>query len=1002
MKLRTVVFWCFCLMAALLAPALQAQTIVLKNDRVQRVLAFDGKVWRTTQFARADDSESLSVQSDEFQLRFFDDATLTVGDFIVQGQPQLQKQGPLQTLTIRYVRPVGGKPGPNTPLGCTVRYFARSGESYLRKQIEFDFPPNASVDRLEVERFSLKEKAERGGRGEPIFVDGKWFFGLEYPAGHACHTDGNTPAPDAHHYEKVGNYSFVGLEGRDRDTAARPGLIRLLHFPGFAKEQGGNWKITSKEAVAGIGAKGQPTELAFGDYLATIAKAPRSFTHYNNWFDPAGKNLSGDNFVNVWRSFKKVLDPYGIRLDAMVPDNGWQNRQSIWQPDARQFPGGMSDLKKLSDSLRREGTSLGLWLSLDGTTNDIKWGESQGYALAKANPYFSQYFAHFSLSQPKYQAALDEQLRRLVKESGVTYFKHDFNHLSDTGEGNGHPATDRHGHEANVDAMISLLAACRAENPQIYQNLTNWVWFSPWWLMHGDALWMLAGDDGFNGNWPELSSRAMATTDRDVYLWRMWGNPKDRPLVPISHLMTHGIVRNAAGQMESKQDTLADWADHVMMYYGRGVQMKEWYISPAAMNDDYWRVLATIHKWSEKNFKALSKTVFVGGRPDEGQAYGYVGWDRNHGVLVARNPSARPQLLSVPCDASTRFRGEADQFYRARVLYPYHDNWPIGYRSGQTMNFELPGYATMAFEIELGAPQTTVKAPRLPLVNSQESKGIITAEVAVPDEAMPRCDLLVIGYDQLPAIKINDAVATPPRSSTGRINAFAGYAVSGMPSDKARPWKMAAYDLKGFRGQKVMVQLSAQPGMDTSVESWLLLERPVAGGAIAKDAPWPPSQNARRQTVRICAETELTSFTLQQRALSAEEVKTAKSATLMLEVFGINGGQYGIKEAWLNSVKVGNLPECGDDWKRVSLKLPDTARATLAASNRLEVRGPNSGDMFKFRRATLRVELANGELAGSSVQGAPQTSLPGWSFFEGRAFPTPIASAPILLEFKAP
>ncbi len=992
-------FWTlfFCLLL-LLSPGFAApQTIVLKNDLVRREFATDGRVWRTVKFARADGSDAIVVQSDEFHLLFFDGVKLTVGDFIAREEPHLHSENGTQTLTIRYFAPKGDKTGPEMPRGVTITYSAKKGEPYLRKKIEFEFASQIAVDRLDVERFSVAEKAGRGGRGEPVFVK-NWFFGLEYPAGHSRHTDGNTPVADAHHFEKVGNYSDVNLNGHDRDANARPGLLRLFHFPGDAKADGQSWKIVCKTAVAGIGAKQQPIELAFQDYLATIAKPARSFTHYNNWFDPAGKNLRGDNFVNVWRDTKKAIEPYGIKLDAMVPDNGWQNRQSIWEPNAGQFPGGFDDLKKLSENLRREGTSLGLWLSLDGTTNDISWGEKQGYARAKANPYFSQYFAHHSLSQLQYKEAMLAQLRRLVKDAGITYFKHDFNHLSDIGEGNGHPPTDRHGHEANVDAMIEMLDACRKANPQIYQNLTNWMWFSPWWLMHGDAIWMLAGDDGFNGNWPEISSRAMATTDRDVYLWRMWSDVSDRPLLPISRLMTHGIVRNAAGQMESKEDTLADWADHVMMYYGRGVQMKEWYLSPAAMDADRWRVLCSIHKWSEKHFMALTNTVFVGGRPDEGQPYGYVGWDGNLGVLVARNPSAQAQTLRVPCDARTWFRGAPGKAYRARVAFPYRDSWPAAFRSGETMNFELPGYATMAFEIEPGKLQKSAALPVAPKIQRQGA----SAEFRVPAEAMSRCDLLVIGYDRLPDVKINGETATPARRNSGRVNDFASYARSGMPSDKARPWQMAAFDLRAFRGKIVSVQFAAQD--ETSLESWLLLERAVAELRIENEelrktanAPWPPSQNARRQTVQVLAETRSGAAT--QRALTDAELRTIKSATLTLEVFGVNGGQFGAKEMWLNGAKIGVLPEGGDAWQRAKIAVPIAA---VRPENRLEIRCKDTGDKFKFRRAVLTVELPAGDFVRSSAQAKAQTSYADWAFSEGAAFPVPESSAPVTLDFKAP
>ncbi|WP_035615885.1 hypothetical protein [Haloferula sp. BvORR071] len=892
----------------------------------------------------------------------------------------------------------GGKPPEGAPSTVTVSFKA-TGMSWIRKELLLEFPAAATVDRLEVERFTTEGKASRGGRGEPVFVGDRWFFGLEYPAGQSRHTDGNQPLPDAHRFEKVGNYSFVDLEGRDREAKPRAGLLRLFHFPGFAKEEGGHYVIRSKSAVAGLIAAGDTVENCFGRYLASIAKPDRSFTHYNNWFDPAGKSLKGDNFVQIHRDFKKALEPYDIKIDAMVPDDGWQNRSSVWEPAAGHFPNGFKDLAALSEELRKDGTSLGLWLALDGTNTNVGWGEGQGYKKAKANKYFSQYFAHYSLSADGYRQQLEAQLRKLAGEAKVAYFKHDFNHLSDTGEGCNHPPTDRHGHEANVDAMIELLAATREANPAVYQNLTNWVWFSPWWLMHGDALWMLAGDDGFNGNWPELSTRAMATTDRDAYIWRMWGEAADRPLVPISRLMTHGIIRNPRGQMESKEDTLRDWADHAMMYYGRGIQMKEWYLTPAAMSPEQWKSLATIHRWSQRNFKALANNRWVGGRPDEGHAYGYAGWDGERGVLVARNPGAAPQVLKVPFDSVAGFAGTSGKPYLGRVVYPYHATWPQGFVSGQTMEIEIPGYETLAFEFEPGTPKAAV-APALMVestVKTTASRALATVEV--PAALKGRGEILVIGYPELPTVLIDGKAATPLRSSKAAINHFAGYARAGMPSENVRPWQMASYEVKGSAGKKVTLQLDGGENV-VRAEAWCLAETGASDEAFnPKDLPWAIAADTRRVTKQIVPECGLEGNPVTARQLSATELRDVRKAWLVMDQFGVSEG-HGTKSLFLNGTKVADLPGGGDEWKTSRFALSEDQVRQLKPSNSVELRSDKNDDKYKVRGFSLLVELADGSRVRSTTSVKVQTNLRDWAFFEGEAFPSAEAAVPVLLEFK--
>jgi hypothetical protein len=834
--------------------------MALDNGVVRRELEFDGRAWRTVAFARSGGRDRLVVRSDELHLLLFDDTTLTLGDYEADGAPRRELRGPEAAVVVRYRRQERRTYPVSAPTGVEIRYFARDGEPYLRKQIQLTMPPEAEIDRLEVERFTSGASAEGGGRGEPVFLGDRWFVGVEYPAAHARHTDGNTPRAGSRRYDEVGNYSRIDLQGRDLEPQARPGLVRLMHFPGRARRgEDGTWSITSKIAVAGVG-DGAPMPMVFDSYLATIRRLPRSFLNYNNWFDRDAKDLRGDRLVDVARAFREVLDPAGIHLDAMVPDDGWQDKHTVYEPAATQFPNGLADLAALGRTLRENGTSLGLWLALSGYNHALP----EIFPRAQPNAYFAGFKHSYPLAHGPYREALGAQLRKLIQGGQLSYLKHDFNPLCDIAPGRGHPATERHGHEAELDAMLELIALERAENPDLYLNVTNWVWFSPWWLMHADALWMLAGDDGFNGNWPELAGRAMATTDRDTYLWRMWGDVRDRPLVPISALMTHGIIHNAQGQMQKPGDTLADWADHVVMHYGRGVQLKEWYISPKSMSADEWKALVQMHRFSERRKAAFVNAVFVGDRPDEGHVYGYVGWDGDSGVLVTRNPNPREQALRVPIGPATLYRGAGGGgAFRSRVLYPYRGEGPAGTESA--LEVVVPGYTTMVLEIERGK----AGVPSQPLSLPRVERNAQSVTIEVPDEALARNELIVIGYPKAPEVTLAGKAAAPRRSGPGEPNRFARYARAGMDSAKARPWSIASYDLSAHRGHRVEIAFGAAAESATFEAFWLL-DRPVGTpqregpedeprkGTITNDArgddPWAIGDGYRRQTIELRAE----------------------------------------------------------------------------------------------------------------------------------------------------
>ena len=608
------------LVLALLVTAMafgaSAQELSVKNDRIQRILQYDGKVWRTTKFLSADGKIALEVKSEEFHILPMEkDEGLSIADFLAASPPRTYKKADTSFCEITYKPRSEALENTACPKLVKIRYYAVKGEPFIRKGIKLTYDKPATVDRLEVERFVNDDEQAGGGRGEPVFIKRQWFTGLEYPAGYSRRGDGNQPKSYGRYYDSVGNYSYIDLEGRDIEPHGQRGMIRLMHFPGYAVRSGNGYEIVSKIAVMGYSTEREDVRQAFMHYLATIWKKPVSFLNYNNWFDTSAKDLKGDAFVKVYEKYKAILAPYNVSLDAMVPDAGWQDASSIYKPLPAFFPNGDKDLALLSRKLKQKGTHLGLWLAIDSYDANMDWGKQHGYREAGRNRYFSQYAHYYSLSAANYRDEILRRLPQLAKTADIIYFKHDFNVLSDLGEGNDHPPTDRHGHEANLDVELRVLTETRKARPGIVQNLTNWIWFSPWWLQYGDYLWMLAGDDGSNGNTPELSEKAMSTTDRDTYIWRMFGNPADRPLVPVSRLMTHGIQQISA---RDRDVSLTDWADFVVMHYGRGTLLKEWYISLNAMRPELWAALTSVHKWAKQHEAQLNEVVMVGGRPDEG------------------------------------------------------------------------------------------------------------------------------------------------------------------------------------------------------------------------------------------------------------------------------------------------------------------------------------------------------------------------------------------------
>ena len=231
-------------------------------------------------------------------------------------------------------------------------------------------------------------------------------------------------------------------------------------------------------------------------------------------------------------------------MQAMVPDDGWQNKkEGIWQPRADTFPGGFGPTAR---ALEADGTRLGLWLPFDGTNTNIKWGVGPRATRkwpprpkGKLNYY---HVNHYCIFDEKYNQEFRRRLKQFSDEGHIAYYKHDFNNLYCRAEGHGHLTTPRHDHEALLDAELDLARYERELNPDVYLNITSFVWYSPWWLQTADSIWMLAADTGYNKAWPQLSVREQDLSYIDHHLFSIYGNPATRPQVPIADLMTCGIV----------------------------------------------------------------------------------------------------------------------------------------------------------------------------------------------------------------------------------------------------------------------------------------------------------------------------------------------------------------------------------------------------------------------------------------------------------------------------
>ena len=318
--------------------------LVIRSGNISRTLTSENGTLVTSLIENHSTKTSIRVKSDEFAIKLTNNQLVTARDYITES---IETPTP-STITISYTKRPHLRL--NTDAPSTIKTTFTKTAAGIQKSILLDFQNSNTPHHVEVERFTTSNKAFRGGRGEPIVIENDIVLLPENPTMLTRHTDGNQPAAYVHRFERVGNHSYIDYAGADLESTPTPGLTRAFHFPIPKPSSDGTGFVIQSQTITLIAvSKGASAEQTVLRYIRPASKA-RALTHYNNWFDPDGKDIRGDNLIKTLRAFQKPLAGSGISIDAMVPDNGWQDRRSVWQPAKSLFPNGMQTVAILGQN----------------------------------------------------------------------------------------------------------------------------------------------------------------------------------------------------------------------------------------------------------------------------------------------------------------------------------------------------------------------------------------------------------------------------------------------------------------------------------------------------------------------------------------------------------------------------------------------------------------------------------------------------------------------------
>ena len=583
-----------------------------------------------------------------------DDATqLKTSEMKVQGEPELTEKDGVKTLTFTF------EPKRVRGVDYTIKEVItmKDGDSFMRKRLDISVgegqAEKAKIDYIDLENMQISQddlkkdeywsikdnmadNPDMGGMkgdylelGQPYYV-GAMYWGCEFPE-----TENKIKGSNSF----IRYYYGKSLKSDDK----------------FEYNEGNeNGKMTTWDAVVGAARSRDysATQSDFYEYIETIAIDTEFRQQYNSWYDNM-KEITDEIIQKSFFEIEKGFTQYGIApLDSYVVDDGWTNYSSFWDFNNK-FP---NELYNSSLQVNQLASNFGLWLGPRGgygTERTIaNWIASNG--LGSVN---NQSGGDINISDARYLTKLNKDVFCEYQDKfDINYWKLDGMLLNPSTEQSeyyvtGNPLyTISETYERWTDIFEDMRD--NRAGKDLWLNMTSYTNPSPWHVQWVNSVWMQnTGDTGYTNSFNATDEEAMLTYRDNAYYnflnEREWQLPNK---YFYNHDPVYGLTANDAYHRPDIKYTDDEMRNHLYMLGTRGTAFWEYYYSYSMFDDNKWQINAEAAKWIEDNFDILQKSQMFGGKPNDGNVYGYSCWNGKEGILSIRNPKNEAQSYKVTYD----------------------------------------------------------------------------------------------------------------------------------------------------------------------------------------------------------------------------------------------------------------------------------------------------------------------------------------------------------------
>lgn len=550
---------------------------------------------------------------------------------------------------------------------------------------------------VELDDFTTEAVLTGGGHGKPVFIADEVFAAIEHPVG-----DNKVTA------QRVLLAHYPGLRLRPRAKFASKVALVSVALPG----------AINRHFVDYIQARTQPRKKMMAVYTP--------FGINNQW--GAHPTLNDEETLDVLGLLGK-LKKKGVTFDYFTLDTGWVDFSSdLTKFKPTSYPNGPDAMLKRAKSL---GMKFGLWF---GTT----WGLQSCWDYPPAFPdgkpptqlYREGYHlgadgVFFCFGEDNYYSIFKKAVLHHVRENGIKFLKFDggYYHCDKTEHGH---LPGKYATEAMFEKLIDLAESARAQDPEVF---IMWYWGlgSPFWAMHGDAIFesglMMEGSGA--SPIPTLYYRDSVTLAQDQNAYHAKTIP---PLVKdsLGVWLSDSRWGNFMG--------MERWRESIVMDLGRGSRLfPNLWGNLYTLTDADVKFLAWIQAFANKHAAYFQNRRTIPGDPFKNDVYGYAHGKGGRSFLFLYNAhfAARPVKLaldgSLGLEARAGSKAEITSHFpeRKQVRRPDGEGWKLGdvaevwLRPFETLMLEISPFSAKATK---GRPAG--KAARLP------SRNVSPAEAA--------------------------------------------------------------------------------------------------------------------------------------------------------------------------------------------------------------------------------------------------------------------------------